>query len=160
MNCDSLQSARCQHLWTNKDTCKCVYRTVDRHKKNCFNLQILLFLIEMLLFVSFDLDLTKKFEQVLPPITYIDDDEQDHNGSKDPLNGSRNPLNGSKNPLNGSRDHLKAWWRQKNVKNFHPIFCQMNVCLTFLLLCWTKENLIILMESLNFVLIYRTKDRP
>ncbi len=62
----------------------------------------------MLLFVSIDLDLTKKFEQVLPPITYIDDDEQDHNGSKDPLNGSRNPLNGSKNPLNGSRDHLKA----------------------------------------------------
>ncbi len=53
-------------------------------------------------------ELTKKFEEILPPITYIDEDDPEHTGSKDRLNESKGHLNGSKDQLKGSKDHLNG----------------------------------------------------
>jgi hypothetical protein len=33
-------------------------------------------------------DLTKNFEKILPPLTFIDDEDHDHNGSQDPMTKS------------------------------------------------------------------------
>ena len=51
-------------------------------------------------------DLTKKFEEILPPLTYIDDDDPDHNGSKDQLNGSKDQLHRSKDQMHRSKEVL------------------------------------------------------